>query len=154
MRKGYLTRRPSEVFADPFFRGFNDLFREEPLIKSFFAPVAKGTDQNGGFIPAVDVRESDDEFLFTAELPGIKRDDVSITLDDNVLTISGERKFESEENREQFHRVERSYGTFTRSFTLPHEVAEDKVKASFQDGLLSVTVPKTEKAKPRQIDIS
>ncbi len=150
MRKAYLTRRPSEVFGDPFFRGFDELFKDELLPRSFFGRAGNG---DGGFVPAVDVREGENEFVFTAELPGLTSEDVSITLDDNVLTLAGERKLENEENREQFHRIERRYGSFTRSFTLPHEVDDEQVAATFTNGVLTITVPKTEKAKPRQIEI-
>ena len=144
MNKAYLTRRPAAIFADPFFRSLDQFFGDEPARRSAQA----------GWVPAVDVRETDESFVFTAELPGLSKDDVSITLEDNVLTLTGERRFGQEETKNEFRRIERSYGHFTRSFTLPNEVDNDKVEARYGDGLLTVTVPKTEKTKPRKIEIS
>ncbi|MCP4201052.1 MAG: Hsp20/alpha crystallin family protein [bacterium] len=151
MTKAYLTRRPTDFFADPFFRSLDQFFGDEPFRRSLLTGLGGARD---GWVPAVDVRETDESFVFTAELPGLTKDDVSITLEDNVLTLTGERRFENEENKAEFRRIERSYGRFTRSFTLPHEVDNDKVGAKYGDGVLTVTVPKTEKTKPRKIEIS
>jgi len=89
-----------------------------------------------------------------AELPGIDPKDVQVGVENNVLTVRGERKFDSEVKREQYHRVERAYGTFTRSFTLPNVVDTDKIKAEYKDGVLRVTLPTREEAKPKQISIA
>jgi HSP20 family protein len=104
--------------------------------------------------PATDVAENGDSYLVKVELPGVSRDDVKITMQDNLLTIRGEKKQEQETTERGFHRVERSYGTFQRSFTLPSTVKADAVDASFKDGILTVRLPKTEEAKPKVIDVS
>ena len=148
MRKALITRTPSPLFSDPFFRGFERLFNDD-LPSRWNEGAATGR-----WIPPVDVREHDDALEFTAELPGLAKDDLDITVEDRVLTLSGERKFESGEDKNGYHRIERSYGSFTRSFTLPQEVEQDKVTAVFKDGLLTVRIPKTEQAKPRKIEIS
>ncbi len=103
--------------------------------------------------PVVDVLETDKEYVIKAELPEVKRDDVKITVQDGVLTIQGERKYEAEEKGKRFHRIERSYGSFVRSFTVPDFVDEEKVGAEFRDGVLSLHLPKTEKARPRAIEV-
>ena len=92
--------------------------------------------------------------MLKAEVPGVDPKDVDILVENNVLTLRGERKFDEDVKKESYHRVERSYGTFTRSFTLPNVVDTDKIKAEHKDGVLRVTLPKKEEAKPRQIQIS
>jgi len=151
MTKAYLTHRPARLFADPFFRSFDQFFGDEPFGPGLLANFGA---ERSGWLPAVDVRETDEAFIFTAELPGLTKDDVSITLEENVLTMTGERKLENEETKNEYRRIERSYGRFTRSFTLPHDVDTDKVDAKYGDGLLTVAVAKAEKSKPRQIEIS
>ena len=108
----------------------------------------------GSWLPPVDIAEDKDKITLTAELPGFKDDQIDIQLEDGVLTVRGERKFEDEKEGRNFHRVERSYGQFVRSFTLPNNVNRDGVRAHFSDGLLKVELPKREEAKPRQIKIS
>ena len=103
--------------------------------------------------PAVDIIEDDKEFLIKAELPDIKKQDVHVTVENGVLTISGERKFEKEETKKRYHRVERSYGSFTRSFSLPEGADSSKVRAEFKDGVLQVHMLKSENAKPKQIEV-
>jgi len=105
-------------------------------------------------MPTVDIEEGDQAYHITAELPGLKREDVKITLQEGVLTIQGERKQEKEEQGRRFHRVERSYGTFVRSFALPDVVDEGKVSAEFKDGVLHIRLPKSEKAKPKSIEVT
>ncbi len=105
------------------------------------------------FIPVVDVFEDEHNIIVTAELPGIEEKDLNINVENGVLTISGERKMEHEEEKENFHRIERSYGRFTRSFTLPPTVNEEDVKAEFANGVLKITLGKREEAKPKQIKI-
>ena len=103
--------------------------------------------------PLVDITEDDKEYLIKAELPEIKKEDVKLTVQDNVLAISGERKYEKEEKDEKYHRVERAYGRFSRSFTLPEDADGSKVAAEYKDGILTVHLPKSEKAKPKSIDV-
>jgi HSP20 family protein len=103
--------------------------------------------------PALDIAERNDAYVVTVEVPGVKPEELNITLENGVLTISGERRFETETKEEQFHRIERRYGAFRRSVTLPDRVTADAVEASFEDGLLQVVVPKAEEAKPKRIEI-
>ena len=105
------------------------------------------------FSPAMDVVENDQAYVVTVEVPGGKKDDVSVELHDNVLTLRGEKRNEREEKKERSHWVERSYGAFSRSFTLPRDANADRVEASFQDGVLTVTIPKTEEKKPKRIAV-
>jgi HSP20 family protein len=108
----------------------------------------------GSWAPAVDIYEQGTDIVLKAELPGVDPKDVDIRLENNVLTLRGERKFENEVKKENYHRVERSYGTFSRSFTLPSVVNQGNIKADFKDGMLKVVLPKREEAKPKQIEIS
>jgi HSP20 family protein len=103
--------------------------------------------------PAVDIFESGNEYLIKLELPEVGREDVKINLHDQTLTISGERKIENEDKRDGYHRVERSYGQFYRSFTLPPNVNPEAINAQFKDGVLRLTLPKREEAKPKQIEV-
>jgi HSP20 family protein len=103
--------------------------------------------------PACEIAENDGAYVVTVELPGAKREDVHLEIHENVISIRGEKKSEREEKSEKRHYVERSYGSFTRSFTLPANADADRIKASFKDGVLTVEIPKTEVAKPKVIDI-
>lgn len=103
--------------------------------------------------PLVDISEDANEYLVKAELPEVKKEDVKVNVENGQLTISGERKSEKEEKGKKFHRVERSYGSFLRTFTLPEAVSNDKVTAEFKDGLLIVHLPKDEKARPKAIEV-
>ena len=103
--------------------------------------------------PLVDISEDNNEYLVKAELPELKKEEVKVSVENGELTISGERKSEKEEKGKKFHRIERSYGSFLRSFTLPETVNGDKVSAEFKDGVLSVHLPKDEKAKPKSIEV-
>ncbi len=108
----------------------------------------------GDWIPAVDIFENDKhELVLRAELPGIDRSDIDLRVENNMLTLRGERKREKEVRDEQYHRVERVYGTFSRSFTLPSTVDAGHVSADYRDGVLTVVLPKREEAKPRQIQV-
>jgi HSP20 family protein len=131
----------------------NDMNR---LFNTFFETPTRG---NGAptarrWVPAIDVVENDDEYVLRADLPGIGEDDVKIEVDDNLLTISGERKSEHEERKQGYYRIERSSGAFSRSLTLPEGVDADAVKATFDQGVLEVRVPKPEARKPRKVAIS
>jgi HSP20 family protein len=103
--------------------------------------------------PSVDIVETPEEFQIKAELPDVKKDDVSVSVDGNVLRIRGERKQEKEDQNKRFHRVERSYGSFMRTFTLPENVDDGKVQAEFKDGMLNVRLPKSDKAKPKSVQV-
>jgi HSP20 family protein len=103
--------------------------------------------------PLVDITEDDKEYLIKAELPEVKKEDVKVTVENGTLTITGERKFEKEEKGKKYHRMERAYGSFMRSFTLPEGAAGEKVSADFKDGVLKVHLPKSAEAKPRSIDV-
>jgi len=103
--------------------------------------------------PAVDVSETDKEYLIKAELPEIKKEDVKVTVDDGVLSITGERRQEKEEKGKKFHRIERSYGSFSRSFTLPDDADGARIAAEFKEGMLNVRLPKTEKPKTSATEV-
>ena len=107
-----------------------------------------------GWTPALDVQEDPNGFTVSAELPGLKREDIELSLHDGTLSISGERKSEPKPENVEVYHTERSYGRFQRTIALPVPVATDKVKAAYKDGVLTVTLPKTEAAKPRQIAVS
>jgi HSP20 family protein len=125
------------------------------LFNTFFETPTTGG--NGGaarrWIPSMDLVETDEHFVLRADLPGLSEEDVSIELEDNVLTVSGERKAEHEEKKEGFYRVERSFGQFRRSLTLPDGVNADAIAATFDKGVLEVRIPKPEERKPRKVAI-
>ena len=127
------------------------------LFNTFFDAPGPG---NGGqttlrrWIPAMDVVETDDHFVLRADLPGLSEGDVNIELEDNVLTISGERKIEHEQRDEGYYRVERASGAFSRSLTLPEGVNAEAIQASFDSGVLEIRIPKPEQQKPRKVQIS
>jgi HSP20 family protein len=104
--------------------------------------------------PAVDISEDEKEFTITADLPDVKKEEVKVSLDDGMLTIKGERQHKEETKKKKFHRVERSYGKYVRSFRLPDEVESDKIDAAFKDGVLTVHLPKGEKSKSREKEIA
>src|SRR5262245_19029607 len=103
--------------------------------------------------PLVDITEDEKEYIVKAEIPEMKKEDIKISVHDDVLTISGERKYEKEEKGKKYHRVERAYGSFMRSFTLPEDADGTKVNAEYKDGVLKVHLPKSEKAKPKAIEV-
>jgi HSP20 family protein len=118
---------------------------------------AGGTDEwalGGSWAPAVDIYEQDGNIVMKAELPGVDPKDVDIRLENNTLTLRGERKLDKEVKQDSYHRVERSYGAFSRSFTLPNVVDQGSIKADYRDGVLKLVLPKREEAKPRQIQIN
>jgi HSP20 family protein len=134
------------ISTDPFFLLQNRLNRlYEPFAEEHF-PLTT-------WVPACDIYETAKEIVVKAELPGLKQEDVFVSIENNLLTIRGDRKFEEEVKRENFHRVERTYGEFLRSFTLPSFIETNKIFAEFKDGLLMVTLPKREESKPKQIEI-
>ncbi len=117
------------------------------------SPVAEEEIIQGAWIPPVDIFETGDSIVIKAELPGISKEDITLEVKENTLSIKGEKKFEKDVKEESYHRVERSYGAFQRAFALPSTVQQDKVKAKFRDGILEVTLPKAEEAKPKQIKV-
>jgi HSP20 family protein len=124
------------------------------LFNTFFDTPTTGNGRSARrWLPAMDVVETDDHFVLTADLPGLSEEDVSIEVEENVLTVSGERKAEHEYKREGYVRVERSYGSFRRSLTLPKGVDADAVSASFDKGVLEIRIPKPEERKPRKVEI-
>jgi HSP20 family protein len=136
----------------PVFRDTMSSFMDR-FTQDFLRPVAGDEFEGSTFAPAVDIKETPKEYVVTAEVPGIDKKDIHIEIADNLLTLKGERKFEKEQKEESYHRVERSYGSFTRSFSLPTKVKADAIEAAFKDGVLTVKIPKTEEQVPRKIEI-
>jgi HSP20 family protein len=106
------------------------------------------------WMPSVDISETDTEYTITGELPGVNKNDVSITVQNGMLTIQGERRHEAEQKGKKYHRVECCYGSFMRSFRVPDDADEDKVKAEFKDGMLNISMPKSERTKAKTINVS
>jgi HSP20 family protein len=131
-----IQNRLSSLFGRTSLRGLG----EETMTVSEWAPL-------------VDLAEDDKEYLIKAELPEVKKEAVKVTVENGVLTITGERKFEKEEENKKYHRIERAYGSFMRSFSLPEGAAGDKINAEFKDGVLKVHLPKSAEAKPKSIDV-
>ena len=113
----------------------------------------QGSDRATAWAPALDISERKDAYLVTVELPGVEADDLEITMEDGLLTIKGERHFAHDSPELQFHRVERRYGVFRRSITLPAQVQAEQIEASFDNGVLQIVVPKAEEAKPKRIQV-
>lgn len=147
---------------DPFTR-WNPMKEIEELDKRLSAILGRPPSPQAGdkkeaisvaeWSPLVDITEDEKEYVIKAELPEVKKEDIKLNVHDDVLTLSGERKYEKEEKGKRYHRVERSYGSFLRSFTLPEDADGTKVSAEYKDGLLMVRVPKSEKAKPKAIEV-
>ena len=108
----------------------------------------------GAWMPSVDIYENKDQIVLEAELPGMNREDFDLTVENNVITLRGERRFEKKDDSDNYHRVERSYGSFTRSFTLPQTVSAEDATAEYRNGVLRVTLPKREEVKARRIEIA
>ena len=124
------------------------------LNRLFLDRAAKTTgDAFADFMPAVDIQETDTEFIVKADLPDVKKDDVKVKVQEGVLAIEGERRQEKEEKGKRFHKIEREYGKFVRRFALPTDIDGDKVRAEFKDGVLNVMLPKSPAAKPKLIDV-
>lgn len=137
---------------DPF-REMEDMFDRYTRALSWPQRGSQEVIATGDWAPRVDIAETDKDFSIKAEIPEVKKEDVKVTVENGVLTIRGERKQEKEEKNKKFHRVERFYGSFTRSFTLPDNVDESKIEASFKDGMLNLQIPKTEETKPKAFEI-
>ena len=139
---------------------FKELNEMENRLATMFgrAPVRKNGEKDEAmtvaeWAPLVDITEDEKEYLIKAQLPEVKKDDMKVSVQDGILTIAGERRSEKEEKNKKFHRVEWAYGSFSRSFTLPEDADADKVAGDFKDGVLKVHVPKSEKAKPKKIEV-
>jgi HSP20 family protein len=139
---------------DPF-RELEDM--SDRLNRMFARPAIRTNGKEtmivADWTPTVDISETGGEYQINAEIPDVKKEDVKVTLEDGVLTIQGERKQQKEEKGKKYHRVERSYGSFVRSFSLPDVIDEEKIKAEFKDGVLNLHLPKSEKAKPKAIEV-
>ena len=121
----------------------------------FFAPPRPGTDADTyDWAPSVDISETDDTFEVRAELPGVAKDDLNVSVKDNLLTLSGEKRQETADDTQNYRRVERRYGSFQRRFTLPSEVKTEDIKAEYTDGVLTLSIPKPEAAKPTEVPIT
>ncbi len=152
----YLTRwqRP-EVANWPTLGRLTDLRDEiDRLFEAPLAEFARSSRLLSGWTPALDVYEDKDNVFVKAEIPGMKREEIEVSLHDNTLSISGERKAENKHQDAEVYRSERFIGRFQRAISLPSPVSLEKVKAQYKDGILTVTLPKTEEAKPKQIDVS
>ncbi len=146
--------RDTLVRWDPF----RDLVSIQDELNRLFGRTFAGVETTrpaatGSWMPSMDVYETEDEIVAKLELPGIEPDDVEVAVEDSTLTVSGSRAFANEVREESYRRVERRYGSFTRSITLPQTVDAEKVRAAFDKGVLTIEVPKVERAKPRKIEI-
>jgi HSP20 family protein len=140
----------------PVFRGLQSLQQDmNRIFDGFFRGDITADDSfyTNSWSPAVDIVEKNDRFMLKAELPGLTKDDVKITLENNILSIRGEKKNESETKDGDYHRIERSFGMFERSFTLPGTVKVNDIDAQYRDGVLTVTIPKAEEARPKAIEV-
>ena len=141
---------------DPFRDMLSIQERMNRLFDETFGRATKSEGEElarGVWSPAVDIYETDENIVMKAELPGIDKKDVSIEVKDNMLVLKGERKFEKEIKEENYHRMERAYGSFQRTFTLPNVVDKDRVSAKYKDGVLEITLPKIKEAKPKQVKV-
>jgi HSP20 family protein len=137
------------------FRGLNTLHEQvNRLFEDSFTRSRSGQAELASWAPAVDIFETENELVVKADLPGVQEKDIDIRVENNTLTIRGERKFTNEVQEDNYLRVERAYGTFTRSFSLPNTVNTEAIKAEYKNGVLSVSMPKREESKPKQIKIS
>jgi len=144
----------SIVRYDPF-RDLRSL--QDEVNRLFSGNIARAFDDEGiargSWSPSVDIYENKDQIVLEAELPGMKREDFDISVENNVITLRGERQFEKKDESDNYHRVERAYGSFTRSFTLPNTVSTEGATADYRNGVLRVTLPKREETKARRIEI-
>jgi len=135
---------------------FSDLFSMQKDMNRMLSTLwgdNRELDSFQGWYPAVDIAETKDDFVVKVEVPGMSKDDLKIKMQENVLTVQGEKKQESESKDQNYHRIERSFGSFCRSFRLPSMVKADKIEANYKDGILSIKLPKAEEAKSKEIEI-
>lgn len=142
MAKELVRRDPFDVFT-PFFN----------LNRSWNRMLDSAAGEERMLVPAMDIVETENHLVISTELPGLKKDAVKITVENGVLTISGEKKFEKEEQSKDYHTMERRFGSFHRSVTLPRQLSPDKAEAGFEDGVLTIRIPRSEEAKPKQLEI-
>ena len=138
------------------FEPFRDLLNLQNQVSRVFQDFNRGSDElltSGTFVPPVDIYEDEHSITLKLEIPGINEKDIDIKLENNTLTVRGERTFEKEEKEENFHRIERRYGSFARSFTLPSTVDPENVEANYENGVLRVKLAKRAEAKPKQIKV-
>jgi HSP20 family protein len=165
-RQPLIQKRKEDIMAgltrwEPVIRWnpWKELEEMEKRLSTFFGRSPEGSGEKkeaiavADWAPVVDITEDEKEYLIKAELPEMKREDIKINIEDDVLSISGERKYEKDEKGKKYHRVERAYGSFLRSFTLPQDADGSKVSATYKDGVLSIHLPKSEKAKPKAIEV-
>ena len=145
-------RRPESFFGE-MERYFDNFFRH-PFSLMTPPVVFRDYPKLGEISPSVDIFEEENDFVLKAELPGIQKEDLNVTITENRITISGEKKKEEKVDKKDYHRVERSYGSFTRNFRLPDNVNGEAAKASFKEGVLEIRVPKTEQTKQKKINIT
>jgi len=151
----YLTKWQRPTLAWPTFGRLSTLQDEiERLFETPFPELAATSQTLNGWTPRLDVFEDKENLYVKAELPGMKREDIELSLHDGTLSLSGERKSETKTEGTEQYQAERFFGRFQRTITLPAPIATDKVKADYKDGILTVTLPKTEEAKPRKIEVS
>jgi HSP20 family protein len=136
------------------FRELEEMTRSWSLLPDVFTRFFEEPLAVRPWSPSVDIEEKDNEIVVKADIPGVSEKDLEVRLENNTLTLKGERKFEKEDKQKGYHRIERGYGSFVRSFALPAAVDADKVQAHYKDGVLTVTLPKTEAAKARKVKIS
>ena len=148
-----MLTRWNDPFRDltTFQRQMNRLFGD--VFGSQYVPGAQDSTLAGVIVPPVDIKETPEKLIFHADLPGFRTNDLTLRVENGVLTLEGERKFEDEANEKSYHRVERSYGRFIRTFSLPTNVDPEKISASMTDGVLTVELQKREEAKPKAIPI-
>ena len=154
--KAALVKREEMQPVSPFaeMEQYFDNFFRNPFSMLAHPLMSQGMPRMMEMSPSVDIFEDGDEVVVKAEIPGVKKEDLDVTITDNSLTISGEKKQEEKVEKKDFHRVERSYGSFSRSFRLPENVNGSKAKANFKDGLLEVRLPRTKEAKQKKIEIA
>ena len=142
MRKASVWHPATDVLNE--FDGMFDRFLRGGITDEGFA---------SSWLPAVDILEQENAYTVNIELPGVNKDEVKITVENNVMTVRGEKKMEKVADEKKYHRTERTYGSFQRSFTLPTHVKSEKIEASYDNGVLTVTLPKAEEAKPKEIEV-
>lgn len=147
-------RMRSFAVADPFKELFELQRNLSSLFEGNYGKTANEETALNSWTPTVDIYEDSDAFLLKLELPEVNKEEIKVNLNENVLAISGERRFENEDKRDNYHRVERSYGQFYRSFTLPPNVNAEAIQAEYKDGILRLSLPKKEEAKPKEISVN
>ena len=140
------------------WRPFRDLYNLQDdfsrMFEGFFDKGTRQVEDGGVWMPATDIQETKDDVVVSVEIPGMKKDEIKVMVQDNILTIRGEKRQEKEDKDTNYHRIERNYGSFTRSFSLPTSVKADKISAAYEAGVLRVLLAKAEEAKPKEIPIT